>query len=195
MNKFSFQSEKSIIKFSIAWFQPQQFYSVYIYRWKQHSLQYWLKADLSHWAPCWFWFIQSRPWLLDWTHWLKGNFNDLLSQVLIRCWRTALCGTGHSWGREWTELAGLLLLRQVKGRAVDTVQAQRLTSFPLEHKLCSAVTSSSLCPGQPWLRCFDAFFSRTFSSLRVIVTVLPPYEPRWNERERDTVYKSQGLRP
>lgn len=80
-------------------------------------------------------FIQFWPWLLDWTHWLKGNFNDLLSQVLIRCWQTALCGTGHSWGPEWTELGGLLPLRWVKAWAAHS--ADRVQQVSLRSTVCA----------------------------------------------------------
>ncbi len=154
-----------------------------------------IKGSCSHRAPRWFGFIQSRPWLFDWTHWLKGNFNDLLSQVLIRCWQTALCGTGQGWGPEWTELAGLLPLGWVKGWAAHRVQTHRSTSFPLEHSLCTAVTSSLVRPGRLWLRCFGAFFfflTRSFSlALSSLVTVLPPFELALNERERSWYIKME----
>ena len=93
------------------------------------SPQYRLKARRSHWAAGWFGLIQSQPWLLDWTHWLKENFNDLLSQVLIRCRQTALCGTGQGWGPERTELAGLLPLAWVKGWTAHSADAP-LDKFP-----------------------------------------------------------------
>lgn len=146
-----------------------------------------IKGSCSHRAPRWFGFIQSRPWLFDWTHWLKGNFNDLLSQVLIRCWQTALCGTGQGWGPEWTELAGHLPLGWVKGWGAHRAQTHRSTSFPLEHSLCTAVTSSLVRPGRLWLRCFGAFF---FYTLTLSCFILPCYSfttlwisSKW-ERER-----------
>lgn len=111
---FPFQSINTGTKFSVWYCQAMENNSVYIHRWKQGSIQYWLKAVGSHRAPRCFGFIQSRPWLLDWTHWLKGNFNDLLSQVLTRCWQTALCGTERGWWPKWTEPAGHLLLGWVK---------------------------------------------------------------------------------
>lgn len=156
---FSFQSEKRNRQLFFFFLFHHSSVILCIYRWKQ----YWLKTVRSHRAPRWFGFIQSWPWLLDWTHWLKGNFNDLLSQVLIRCWQTALRGAGQGRGPERTKLAGLPPLGRVKGWAAHMAKTHRSTSFPLEHSLCAALTSSSLCPGRPWLRCFGAFFKRAHS--------------------------------
>lgn len=72
---------------------------------------------------------QSQPLLLDWTRWLEGNSNDLLSQVLTRCWQTPLCGTEQGWWPKWTELTGLLLLSWAKMWAAHGTDAPQWQMF------------------------------------------------------------------
>lgn len=148
------EKKKTTTRFCLVLFCIQ-----YIYRWKLLCLQFWLKALCSHWAPRRFGFIQSWPWLLDWTHWLKGNFNDLLSQVLIRCWQTALCGSAELMARMdmtcWIPATGTEL------------QMCRLTCFPLERSLCMA--SSFLLDA---LLPFFLFLTHSFSPAVSTVPVL-----------------------
>lgn len=64
------------------------------------AVLFWWKALSSHRASRCSALIQSPAWLLDWNHWLEGNFNDLLSQVLISCWQTVCPGTKRVGGIE-----------------------------------------------------------------------------------------------
>lgn len=126
---------KSPQKSESGGFNPNRIIVRYVYRPKQYSPVPIKGSLLPRGCTLYTGFIQSLPWLLDWTHWLKWDFNDLLSQVLIRCRQTALCGTGQGWRPGRTEFAGLQPAWMGPRCWTATRSCAGSTSFPLRRDI------------------------------------------------------------